>query len=329
MALWISFPSLSCTLGTPADTHPVGTSSKTEVTAPLAGLPEAGKALHVWDLPWSPKPWSCPSHWPPSLPSLAWYSPHHHLSRRLGVLHIGKAKVIVIWEKVLNCIPLERIFRRKSTSFFSDTFWHFQQIGVLLNLPKQVSCPSSPSVPFSCLDKAHMDRNMQLIVPLENTLRWLWLAALFPCFLRVGMRVLSPYNSQGKQPKSGENAILTPFHDSLGSERVLASAHLGCCSKFPCGKLMSCLIHKRSPIHKPMALILKSRWGNWLLLYLLINDFNDCLMLLHVGCLFKWIAVTEHTHTHTQRSIQLKKNLFSTTGRTIIILDNNPWLSWD
>lgn len=44
---------------------------------------------------------------------------------------------------------------------------------------------------------------MQLIIPLENTLRGLLLAALFPCFLRAGMAVLSPYTSEGNQPESG------------------------------------------------------------------------------------------------------------------------------
>lgn len=207
MALWItqshqiSFPSLSCTLGIPAGTHSVETSSKTEVTALLAGLPEAGKAPHSWELPWSPKPWSCPSHWPPWLPSLAWHPPHHHLTRALGALHIGKANVIAVWEKVLNCIPRKKILSREKSHFF----WYLplSAEGSLLNYSKQINYPSSPPFPFSCLDSAHKDHNMQLIIPLENSLRWLWLAALFPCFLRAGMAVLSPYTSEGKQPESG------------------------------------------------------------------------------------------------------------------------------
>lgn len=197
----ITFPSLSCTLGTPASTHPVGTSSKTEVAAPLAGLPEAGKALHAWKLPWSPKPWSCPSHWPPWLPSLAWYPPHHNLSRT-ACREQGQ------WDSYMGkgaeLHPTEKDFQEKEHVL---CFWHLlthsQQTGVSLNLPKQVSCPSSPSFLFSCLDNTHTDHNMQLIIPLENTLWWLWLAALFPCFIRVGMRVHSPYNSEGKQPESG------------------------------------------------------------------------------------------------------------------------------
>lgn len=129
-------------------------------------------------------------------------------------MHTGKATVIAVWEKVLNCIPLKRIFRGKNT-FLSETF-HSLQIGVLLNIPKQVRCPSSPSFPFSRRDNAYNDHNIQLIIQLENTLRWLSLATLFPCFLRVGMRVLSPYTLEGKQPESGGKCHPNIFPCQLG-----------------------------------------------------------------------------------------------------------------
>lgn len=109
--------------------------------------------------------------------------------------------------------PTERIFRRKKTSFFSDTF-HSQQIGVLLNLPKQVSCPSSPSFPFSCLC------NTWTIIC--NSFYWKihsdgcsWLLC-FPAFSDWEwgsfLLIIQRENNQNQ----GQNAILTPFHTSLG-----------------------------------------------------------------------------------------------------------------
>lgn len=96
----------------------------------------------------------------------------------------------------------------------------------------------------------------------------------------------------------GENAILTAFHASLGSGRILASAHLGCCSKSPCGKFMSCLIHKRSLIHKDMALILKLGGGNSLLLHFLINDFNDCFLSMWVAFSYELQSLKTHIHNY-------------------------------
>lgn len=112
--------------------------------------------------------------------------------------------------------PTEKDFQEKEHILF---FWHLPlsaDKSVLLNLPKQVSHPSSPSFPSSCLDYTHMDHIMHLIIPLENTLTWLWLAALFPCFLRVEMNVLYPYKSEGKQPESGGKCLLNTFPCHLG-----------------------------------------------------------------------------------------------------------------
>lgn len=78
------------------------------------------------------------------------------------------------------------------------------------------------------------------------------------------------------------------------------------------GSNMSRLIGKRRLKRELRAVIFKLGWENCFPLCFLINDFGAWPLPVHVSCLFKWIAVTEHTQLDNWKR---KKIIFSTTGQ--------------
>lgn len=123
--------------------------------------------------------------------------------------------------------PTGKDFQEKERVLF---FWHLLTLSAdrsLAKTSKQVGCPSSPSVPFFCRIiltqtiicnssfhwKIHSDGcGWLLCFPAFS--EWEW-----GCFLLIIQRENSP--------NQGENAILTPFHDSLGSGRILGFSTSG------------------------------------------------------------------------------------------------------